>query len=114
MAVWKDVEGYEGIYQVSNTGFIKSLGNNATRKEKLLKTYLREGYPCIELRKEGKRKKHSIHRLVAKAFVENPFELEWVNHKDEDKQNACSYNLEWITPLGNCNYSRLGKQMALF
>lgn len=114
MVEWRNIEGYEGIYQVSNTGLIKSLGNSATRKEKLLKTYLRNGYPTIQLQRDGVKHKYAVHRLVAKAFIKQSFGLEWVNHKDEDKQNACACNLEWITPLNNFHYSKLGRQMALF
>lgn len=105
MEIWKDVEGYEGLYQVSSEGRVKSLGNNKTRKEKILKNCKdKDGYLYVLLCKEGKKKYFTIHRLVAKAFLSNPNNLLEVNHKDENKQNNCVENLEWCDCKYNINY----------
>ena len=105
MEIWKDVKGYEGLYQVSNLGRIKSLGNLQNRKEKLLKINIRNGYCTTYLYKNNKKKSFLCHRLVAEAFISNPDNLPQVNHKDENKLNNCVENLEWCTAKYNVNYS---------
>ena len=92
-----------GLYQVSNLGRVKSLGNSKTRKEKILKPEIRTGYYSVNLCKSGKRKKHRVHRLVAQAFIENPKNLPVINHIDENKLNNCVENLEWCTHEYNMN-----------
>lgn len=107
MEIWKDIEGYEGLYQVSNLGRVKSLGNGNSNKSKnkTLKQQLsHKGYPMIGLCKNGKPKRFSVHRLVAEAFLPNPNNYDQVNHKDENKTNNCISNLEWCTPQYNVNY----------
>ena len=105
MEEWEDIEGYEGIYQVSNLGRVKSLNYNRTKKEKILKPQLhRKGYLYVVLYKEGKGRHYKIHRLVAQAFIPNPENKPEVNHKDEDKTNNKVENLEWTTRRENCNY----------
>lgn len=69
---WKDVVGYEGIYQVSDLGRVKSFGNNKTRKEKILKSHNKKGYKYLGISKNGVTKPNSIHRLVLESFVPNP------------------------------------------
>lgn len=102
MEIWKEIEGYEGLYEVSNYGSVKSLNYNKTRKEKILKPYLNtDGYLNIDINK----KQYKVHRLVAQAFIPNPQNLPQVNHKDEDKTNNHSTNLEWCTAEYNINYS---------
>ena len=104
---WEDIEGYENLYQVSNMGRVKSLGNGKSNKSKLkiMKTNLNhKGYPMISLCKDGKNKGYSVHRLVAKAFIPNPDNLPQVNHIDENKENNCVDNLEWCTNEYNHNY----------
>ena len=105
MEEWKDIKGYEGIYQISNKGRVKTLGNNR-RKEKIREGIEdNRGYKRISLCKNGKEKKYSIHRLVAQAFLPNPDNLPVVNHKDENKLNNNVENLEWCTQEYNVNYS---------
>lgn len=116
MEIWKDVEGYEGLYQVSNMGRVKSLGNELSNnsKEKILKSYKngKSGYLLISLCKEGKIKKYLLHRLVAQAFLPNPNNLPEVNHKDENHQNNCVENLEYCNAKYNANYGSRNKKIS--
>lgn len=107
--VWKDIEGYEGIYQISNLGAVKSLarvdakGNN--RVEKILKGIpTSDGYLRVHLCINTKRIKKPIHRLVAETFIPNPDNKPQVNHIDEDKTNNTLDNLEWVTAKENVNH----------
>lgn len=108
--VWKDIEGYEGLYQVSNLGRIKALQrlrkNGRVRKEQILKNHAYEnGYFKITLCDNTmKSKRYFVHRLVAIAFVENPNNLPCVNHKDENSSNNDARNLEWCTFQYNNTY----------
>ena len=118
--IWKDIKGYEGYYQVSSHGQVRSLDRiimtgGFPRKIKgkiLAQTTDREGYKHLRLRKNGREKSFFVHRLVAEAFVLNfnPEEDVQVNHKDEDKANNHYSNLEWCTAEYNLNYgTRLQK-----
>lgn len=99
---WKDIKDYEGLYQISNLGRVKSLHFN---KELLLKLRLTgRGYYQIDLQKDKNIKHALVHRLVAEAFIPNPDNLSCVNHKDENKLNNCVDNLEWCTQLYNIHY----------
>lgn len=110
--VWKDIKGYEGYYQVSNLGNVKSLSRQVdykhvvvTRKEVILKKKKdSDGYFAVTLQKDGERKYFRVCRLVAMAFVENPNNLPCINHKDEIKCNDIPENLEWCTVLYNNTY----------
>lgn len=107
--IWKDIKDYEGLYQVSNLGRVKSLSNIKSKREKLLKLTLRtNGYYMVILYKNTKRAAKNVHRLVAETFIPNPDNLPQVNHKDEDKTNNCVGNLEWCDSKYNINYS-MGK-----
>lgn len=107
--IWKDIEGYEGFYQVSNYGRVKSLKFG---KEKILKHRRNTfGYLEIVLCSGGKPKSFKIHRLVAKAFIPNPNNLPQINHKDENKENNCEWNLEWCTPSYNINYGKRNERV---
>lgn len=102
---WKPVEGFEGLYEVSNLGRVKSLGNNKSRKEKILKSGKNgPGYLFVYLYRNGKRKMSKVHRLVAEAFLPNPLGLPQVNHRDENKTNNCVENLEFCDAKYNNNY----------
>ena len=114
--IWKDIEGYEGIYQVSNFGNVKSLsrlthfenthksGYRLT-KERILKSGVgSNGYSSVVLRKDGKSRTFMVHRLVALTFIPNLENLPEINHKDENKQNNHINNLEWCSHIYNGNY----------
>ena len=105
MEEWKDIAGYEGLYQVSNLGRVKSLRNNKMRKEKILKVKKNTtGYLYLSLYKDNVGKNYLLHRLVAKAFLKNPNNYPCINHKDENKENNNINNLEWCTYLYNSRY----------
>lgn len=100
MEIYKDVEGYENLYQVSNMGNVKSLISN-----KILKPAKNHnGYLYVCFSKQGKHKHHKIHRLVAQAFIDNPNSYPIINHRDENKTNNCVSNLEWCDHKYNINY----------
>mgnify|MGYP002679946246 CR=1 FL=1 len=102
--VWKDIKGYEGLYQVSNLGRVRSLNYGRSGETKLLKQGTTNGYKRVFLYKNGKGKNYFVHRLVAMAFIPNPNNLPIINHKDEDSSNNNVNNLEWCTQEYNLNY----------
>ena len=110
--IWRPVVGYEGLYEVSNTGQVRSLdryvkNNHSYRlhKGKVLSLLKNEyGYIQVVLSCNGKHNTITVHRLVAQAFILNPNNLPEVNHKDEDKTNNSVENLEWCTAKYNSNY----------
>ena len=98
--MWKDIEDYEGLYQVSNLGNVKNIKTNKILKpEETPKGYLR-----IRLSKNHICKNYKIHRLVGKAFIPNPDNLPQINHKDENKHNNTINNLEWCDNWYNNHY----------
>lgn len=111
--IWKDIEGYEGLYQVSNLGNVKSLdkyvnGRNSKRlvKGKLLSLFDdKDGYKLVNLYNNKKIKQFRVHILVANAFIPNPNELPQVNHIDGDKSNNFVDNLEWCDCLYNIHHA---------
>ena len=107
---WKSIAGYEGLYEVSDLGRVKSLKYG---KERILKpggdTH---GYLQVILCKDGHVKKFKVHRLVAEAFIPNPNNLDTVNHKDEVKTNNTVGNLEWMSQKDNLNYGTHNKRMV--
>lgn len=122
MEIWKDVVGYEGLYQVSNKGSVRSVDRYVPHKtfgKKFCKGVVmnpritQDGYLCVNLCKENKYKTFGIQRLVAMAFLSNLdiTDLQ-VNHKDENKKNNCVENLEWVTRKENNNYGTKVERQA--
>lgn len=135
---WRDIDGYEGLYQVSNLGRVKSLSRYARMKgrsarevkEKILSQANVNGYRGVILSINGNKKTFRVHRLVAQAFIPNPHNLPYINHKDEVRSNNNVSNLEWCTPLYNnmygtamerkreklkhCNHSRSARKVAQY
>ena len=129
--IWLDIKDYSGLYQVSNYGRVRScerIVNDrwGSGKKILPQTILKpkltqHGYHSVNLYKNKKYKTKLVHRLVAEAFIPNPYNLPQVNHKDEDKTNNCAENLEWCDAKYNANYGthiqrvaehRRGKKMS--
>ena len=118
--VWKPVKGYEGIYEVSDHARVRSLDRIARSKHRNGKSFTRKvkghiitqrvnnnGYMTVRLSKDGESKIHLVHRLVAVAFVPNPYELPFVNHKDDTPKNNMPDNLEWCTNQYNVTYNNI-------
>lgn len=111
--IWKDIEGYNGLYEVSSLGRIKSLNYNKTGKERILKGRDNgRGYLFVSLYKDGKSKQYLIHRLVGEAFCENPHGYREINHKDECKSNNMAENLEWCSHSYNNIYNDKAKKVG--
>lgn len=112
MEEWRDIAGYEGLYQVSNLGRVRSLDRvikcvDSIRRYKGCMLRLAKqgnGYMSVSLQKSGDRKTKLVHRLVAQAFIQNPDNLPEVNHLDENKENNVVDNLEWVTQAENNAY----------
>ena len=120
MEEWRDIKGFEGKYQVSNTGKVKSLERmkwNGKGYQKIPEKILEgvddgHGYLHVNLCKDGKETSCKVHRLIAQAFLPNPNNLPEVNHKDEDKTNNCVENLEWCSRSYNINYGTRNKKAS--
>lgn len=103
--IWKDIPGYEGHYQVSNLGRVKSNTHSNHKKTKILKNIPRNGYLSVILCNEKSKKNVFVHRLVAQCFVPNPENKPIVNHIDGNKSNSCADNLEWCTHKENTQHA---------
>lgn len=110
---WKDIPGYEGLYQASNLGRVKSLDRIVVYKDGRMRTYkgrilspgaVRGGYQAVLLSKNASYESKAVHRLVAEAFIPNPEKLPEINHRDRDVTNNNVTNLEWCTRLYNANH----------
>ena len=98
---WRPIAGYEGLYEVSNNGRVRSI----TRYKKVIKPHITNaGYYQYQLWHNNKCHVASGHRLVAQAFVPNPYGNNIVNHIDENKLNNSAENLEWVSHVANCRY----------
>ena len=104
---WKDIAGFEGFYQVSNTGKVRNVKRNRTLSPALNS----RGYQRVLLCKNGDKLNKFIHRLVAEAFIPNPENKPEVNHKDSNKTNNNFYNLEWVTHRENIEHMSLVKKV---
>ena len=111
--VWKDIKDYEGLYQVSNLGRIKSVDRIIKRKKngdyfqkgRILNLQIaKNGYYICKLSYQNKKPSKNVHKLVAEAFISNPNNYPCINHKDENKLNNNVNNLEWCTCKYNNNY----------
>ena len=108
--IWKDIEEYEGLYQVSDNGRVRSLKYG---KERILKPErCKNGYLRVNLCKNEKQKHFLVHRLVALTFITNPNNLPQINHKDEDKTNNSVQNLEWCDQKYNHNYGTINQRIS--
>jgi hypothetical protein len=114
--IWKDIEGYEGLYQVSNSGKVKALFKIVQRTRKQVQTYpekilkpntCHKGYCRVSLHNTKKAKTHSVHRLVALAFIPNPEGKPQVNHINGIKSDNSISNLEWVTNAENQKHAYL-------
>ena len=110
--IWKDIAGYEGLYQISNIGMIKSLCNG---KERILKAGNNGlGYMFVYLCNDGKKKMYYIHRLLAEAFIPNPDNLPTVDHIDRNRTNNTVENLRWATQKEQiANSNRTNQKIAV-
>lgn len=119
---WREIPGYEGCYEVSNFGRVRSLdktvgaknGSVARKHGKVRKlSVIRKGYLCVRLCDGNKPRNYQVHRLVADAFIPNPDNLPCINHKDNNPQNNYVENLEWCTYEYNNHYGdRIAKMSA--
>ena len=106
---WKDIAGFEGLYQVSNRGEVKALerlvmnnGSLQRKHERILKQHKTRDHLSVVLCKDGKTYPKLVHRLVAFAFIENPDNKPVVDHIDTNPRNNCVENLRWVTTQENC------------
>lgn len=106
---WRDIQGYEGLYQISNYGRVKSLRrkayNHFTKERIMTPVITKKGYYQVRLHNGTNSQGFKIHRLVAKAFIPNSYNVSQVNHIDGNKQNNCVNNLEWVTPKQNMQHA---------
>lgn len=119
---WRDVAGYEGLYEVSNFGRVRSVDRYVSRgckgavlfKGKILKKRTNiDGHITVQLYDKNHNVKTAfVHRLVAEAFIPNPENLPFVNHKDERPKNNFVENLEWCSHVYNCNYGTRNRRIS--
>lgn len=120
--IWKDIKGFEGLYQVSDEGKFRSLDcvrtmrNGVERQyygKELSPTLASDDYYVVHLTdKEGVRRAHKVHRILAETFIENPLGLPIINHKNENKHDNRLSNLEWCSVGYNLRYGTTQKRRA--
>lgn len=115
--IWKDIKGYEGYYQVSNLGNVRSLdrkiGSRILKGRGVKAVTDKDGYLMAHLSRNGKATYFRIHRLVAISFIQNKENLKEINHKDENKTNNRVDNLEWCTTRYNINHGSRNAKVSL-
>lgn len=105
--IWKDVDNYEGVYEISNTAVIRRKDNHQIKKQHVDNL----GYYAVSLWKDGAGQTVRVHRILAKAFIPNPNNYPCINHKDEDMSNNSLENLEWCTKkYNNCYGTKIQRQ----
>lgn len=103
---WKPIEGFNGLYEISNKGMVRNASNQKIKKQHVDNV----GYYAVSLSKNNRIYLHRVHRLIAIAFIPNPLNLPCINHKDENKLNNSIENLEWCTKAYNNTYGgRVGR-----
>ena len=105
LVIWKDVEGFEGLYKVSNEGVLVSLPRRHARGRVVKRVRINTGYEMYTLYKDGKAHNELVHRLSAKHFIPNPDSKPFVNHIDGNKSNNNIENLEWVTRQENVEHA---------
>ena len=119
--IWKDIPNYEGLYQVSNLGRVKSLGNKSNHNKSIIMklTYTKKGYLQVRFCKNYKKTTHRVHRLVAETFIDNPNNYKEVNHINGNKSDNRVCNLEFCNASMNSQHAwdnnlrtrRIGKKI---
>jgi len=123
---WSPISGYEGLYEVGNFGHVRGVDRQVCDKDarhistrqikgRILKPSSngsKQGYLFVYLCKDGTPKRFYIHRLVARAFIPNPLNLPYINHKDENPKNNSADNLEWCTQVYNINYGQRAQKYS--
>ena len=117
--IWRDIDGYNGLYQVSNLGRVKSVerytkhnvSKICKRRERFLGSTNEYGYRVVGLYKDGKQKLYKVHRLVAQTFIPNPNNLPEINHINEIRNDNRVENLEWCDRDYNLHYGSCGKHL---
>jgi hypothetical protein len=110
--MWKPVKDYEYFYEVSEYGNVRALGGRRGSKPKKLKQSNMKGYRRVDLCVGGRRSTRLVHRLVGEAFIPNPYNLPYINHKDGDKANNSVDNLEWCSHQENMDHAWQSGLMA--
>ena len=117
--IWKDIIGFEGLYQISNYGRVKSIERFVARNnsfkpvhDKILKQFIGWGYFRVRIYKDSVPKTYSVHRLVGLHFIENKLNKPCINHIDENKLNNYVCNLEWATNKENSNHGTLPSRIS--
>ena len=113
MEIWRDIIGFEGKYEVSNKGSVKTLSYKRTGKERILSERIVGGYNRVALYRNNKPENKYVHRLVAEHFIPNPNNLKEVNHIDGNKLNNCVENLEWVSAKQNSTHAVISKLRVL-
>lgn len=111
--IWKDIKDYEGLYQVSTMGRVRSLKRNNTGGKILKQCTDKHGYLRVDLSKNSVKNTKRVHRLVAETFIDNDKNLPLINHKDENKKNNKVSNLEFCTCQYNSTYKKINIRKGL-